>query len=215
MHDFNAGFPLPPHLQRNRDYMRQRQYSLSDLLLENRIIFFGSVGATVYEPVITDVSANIVIQQMLYLQYENRNQEIHFYINSPGGSVTATLAIYDTMQFLECPIATYCMGMAASGAAVLLAAGTKGKRFALPHAKVMIHQPWGQIGGQASDVEIHMNEIAKEKRLLNEILAHHTGRPVDQIERETERDRFFSPQEAKEFGLVDEILMKIAEEKKK
>jgi ATP-dependent Clp protease protease subunit len=194
--------------------MRQRQYSLSDLLLENRIIFFGSVGATVYEPVITDVSANIVIQQMLYLQYENRNQEIHFYINSPGGSVTATLAIYDTMQFLECPIATYCMGMAASGAAILLAAGTKGKRYVLPHAKVMIHQPWGQIGGQASDVEIQMNEILKEKRRLNEILAKHTGRPVEQIEVETERDHYFTAQEAKEFGLVDEVLTKIEPVKK-
>src|SRR5262245_35661281 len=210
--ELNAGFPL--HAQRGRDYMRQRNYTLSDLLLENRIIFFGSFGQTIYEPVITDVSANLVIQQLLYLQYENRNQEIHFYINSPGGSLTATLAIYDTMQFLECPISTYCMGMAASGAAVPLAAGTKGKRYALPHSKVMIHQPWGQIGGQASDVEIHMNEIVKEKRLLNEILAKHTGKPIDLIERETERDRFFTPQEAKEFGLVDEILAKIADEKK-
>jgi ATP-dependent Clp protease, protease subunit len=213
--ELHAGSPLPLFNQRGRDYMRQRNYTLSDLLLENRIIFFGSFGQTIYEPVITDVSANLVIQQLLYLQYENRNQEIHFYINSPGGSLSATLAIYDTMQFLECPISTYCMGMAASGAAVLLAAGAKGKRYALPHSKVMIHQPWGQIGGQASDVEIHMNEIAKEKRLLNEILAHHTGKPVEQIERETERDRFFSPQEAKEFGLVDEILVKITEEKKK
>ena len=159
MYELSAGYPVPLELQRNRDYMRQRQYSLSDLLLENRIIFFGSVGGSFYQPVIDDMSANIVIQQMLYLQYENRNQEIHFYINSPGGSVTATLAIYDTMQFLECPIATYCMGIAASGAAILLAAGTKGKRFALPHAKVMLHQPWGQIGGQASDVEIQINEV--------------------------------------------------------
>jgi len=157
MHEWPAGLPLPPHAQRNRDYMRQRQMGLSDLLLENRIIFFGSVGTTTYEPVISDPLANVTIQQLLYLQYENRNQEIHFYINSPGGSVTATLAIYDTMQFLECPIATYCMGMAASGAAILLAAGSKGKRFGLPNAKVMIHQPWGQIGGQASDVEIQMS----------------------------------------------------------
>ena len=144
---------------------------------------------------------------MLYLQYENRNQEIHFYINSPGGSVTSTLAIYDTMQFLECPIATYCMGMAASGAAILLAAGTKGKRFALPHAKVMIHQPWSQgMCGQASDVEIEMKEILKEKNRLNEILAKHTGRPLEQIEAETERNRYFTAQEAKEFGLVDDVL---------
>ena len=213
MYELSAGYPVPLELQRNRDYMRQRQYSLSDLLLENRIIFFGSVGATVYEPVITDVSANIVIQQMLYLQYENKNQEIHFYINSPGGSVTATLAIYDTMQFLECPIATYCVGMAASGAAILLAAGTKGKRYALPHSKVMLHQPWGQIGGQASDVEIQLNEVLHEKKTLAEILSRHTGRPVEQIEAETERDRYFSAQEAKEFGLVDEVLTKIEAKK--
>jgi ATP-dependent Clp protease protease subunit len=209
MHELVDGHPVEPYLQRNRDYMRQRQMGLSDLLLENRIVFFGSVGSTTYEPVISDPLANVTIQQLLYLQYENKNAEIHFYINSPGGSVTATLAIYDTMQFLECPIATYCMGMAASGAAILLAAGTKGKRFALPHAKVMIHQPWGQIGGQASDVEIQMNEILKEKRRLNEILARHTGRPMEQIEAETERDRYFSAQEAKEFGLVDEVLLKI------
>jgi ATP-dependent Clp protease protease subunit len=209
MHEWPAGVPLPPVVQRNRDYMRQRQMGLSDLLLENRIIFFGSVGSTTYEPVISDPLANVTIQQLLYLQYENRNQEIHFYINSPGGSVTATLAIYDTMQFLECPIATYCMGMAASGAAVLLAAGSKAKRFALPNAKVMIHQPWGQIGGQASDVEIQMDEILKEKHRLNEILAKHTGRPIEQIEAETERDRYFSAHEAKEFGLVDEVLTRI------
>ncbi len=213
MHDLSAGLPVPLELQRNRDYMRQRQYSLSDLLLENRIIFFGSAGSTIFEPVITDVSANIVIQQLLYLQYENRNQEIHFYINSPGGSVTATLAIYDTMQFLECPVATYCMGIAASGAAMLLTAGTKGKRFILPHAKVMIHQPWGQIGGQASDVEIQMNEILKEKQRLNELMAKHCGRTVEEVEAATERDHYFSAQEAKEFGLVDEVLTKIEPKK--
>jgi len=161
------------------------------------------------------MTANLVIQQLLYLQYENRNQDIHFYINSPGGSVTATLAIYDTMQFLECPINTYCMGICASGAAILLTAGTKGKRFALPHAKVMIHQPWSQgIGGQASDVEIEMKEILKEKRRLNEILAHHTGRSLNEIEAETERNRYFTAQEAKDFGLVDEVLAKMTSEKK-
>jgi len=152
---------------------------------------------------------------MLYLQYENRNQEIHFYINSPGGSVTATLAIYDTMQFLECPVVTYCMGIAASGAAILLASGAKGKRYALPHAKVMIHQPWSQGSfGQASDMEIEMKEILREKRLLNEILAKHTGRPMDMVEAETERDRYFTAQEAKEFGLVDDVLVKMSTEKK-
>jgi ATP-dependent Clp protease protease subunit len=201
--------------QRFREYTRQRQYGTGDILLDNRIIFFGCSGSNVYEPIINDMTANLVIQQMLYLQYENRNQEIHFYINSPGGSVTSTLAIYDTMQFLECPISTYCMGMAASGAAILLAAGTKGKRFALPHAKVMVHQPWSQgIGGQASDVEIEMKEILKEKRRLNEILAKHTGRPLEQIEAETERNRYFTAPEAKEFGLVDDVLAKIVAEKK-
>jgi ATP-dependent Clp protease protease subunit len=202
--------------QRGRDYIRQRQYTTNDILLENRIIFFGSApGGGLYEPIITDVTANIVIQQLLYLQYENRTQEIHFYINSPGGSVTSTMAIYDTMQFLECPVATYCMGLAASGAAILLAAGTKGKRYCLPHSKVMIHQPWSQgIGGQASDVEIEMKEIVKMKRLLNEILASHTGRPLEQIEAETERNRYFNAQEAKDFGLVDDVLAKISDEKK-
>lgn len=205
---FDAKVPLPYPLQaqRHRDYMRQRQMSLSDLLLENRVIFFGSAGNSFFEPVITDVSANIVIQQLLYLSYENKSQEIHFYINSPGGSVTATLAIYDTMQFLECPIATYCMGMAASGGAILLAAGTKGKRYALPNSKVMIHQPHGGIGGQISDIEIQADQIEKERKRLNEILSFHTGRPVEVIAKETERDRYFTAIEAKEFGLVDEVL---------
>jgi ATP-dependent Clp protease protease subunit len=215
MPDFTHGLPFPLHNQRYREYARQRQYTTNDILLENRIIFFGTAGGSFYEPIINDMTANVVIQQMLFLQYENRNQEIHFYINSPGGSVTSTLAIYDTMQFLECPIATYCMGMCASGAAVLLTAGTKGKRYALPHAKVMIHQPWSQgIGGQASDVEIEMKEILKEKRRLNELLAKHTGQPLEKIEAETERNRYFTATEAKEFGLVDEVLTKITEEKK-
>ncbi len=215
MSETSFGPLADPRAQRYREYTRQRQYGTGDILLDNRIIFFGCSGSSVYEPVINDMTANIVIQQMLYLQYENRNQEIHFYINSPGGSVTSTLAIYDTMQFLECPISTYCMGMAASGAAILLAAGTKGKRYALPHAKVMIHQPWSQgIGGQASDVEIEMKEILKEKRRLNEILARHTGRPIEQIEAETERNRYFTAVEAKEFVLVDDVLAKIVAEKK-
>jgi ATP-dependent Clp protease protease subunit len=196
--------------QRYREYTRQRQYGTGDILLDNRIIFFGASGSNIYEPVITDMTANLVIQQMLYLQYENSKQEIHFYINSPGGSVTATLAIYDTMQFLECPVATYCMGMAASGAAILLAAGAPGKRYSLPHAKVMIHQPWSQgIGGQASDVEIEMREILKEKKRLNQILAEHTKQPLAAIEAETERNRYFTAQEAKDFGLVDEVLSKL------
>jgi ATP-dependent Clp protease protease subunit len=211
-----AGPPLPlgPYLQRYREYARQRQMTLGDLLLENRIVFLGSSPETGGQSAITDYLANLTIQKLLYLQYENRTQEIHFYINCPGGSVSATLAIYDTMQYMECPISTYCMGLAASGAAIILAAGTKGHRFALPNSKVMIHQPWGQVGGQVSDIEIQANEILKERHRLNEILAKHTGQPLERIERETDRDRFFSAQEAKEFGLVDEVIQKIAEEKK-
>src|SRR5215471_16848326 len=215
MFELNSGVPFQPQLQRYRDYARQRQMTLGDLLLENRIVFLGSSPETGGNPAITDYLANITIQKLLYLQYENRTQEIHFYINCPGGSVTATLAIYDTMQFLDCPIATYCVGMAASGAAIILAAGTKGKRYALPHSKIMAHQPWGQVGGQVSDIEIQANEILKDRHRLNEILARHTGRPIDQIEKETERDRYFTAAEAKEFGLVDDVLMKLSEEKKK
>lgn len=222
MFDSQAGGPgpLPHFLQRTRDYQWQRNYSIGELLLENRIVFFGFFGNSYFadsygQHAISDVSANFTIQQLLLLRYQNRTQEIHFYINCPGGSVTATLAIYDTMQFLECPISTYCMGMAASGAAILLAAGTKGKRYALPHAKVMIHQPWsGNTFGQASDIEIEMNEINREKRRLNEILAKHTGRPVEQIEAETERNRYFDAAEAKEFGLVDEVLERMDDKPK-
>jgi ATP-dependent Clp protease protease subunit len=191
-------FPFLPHMQRYREYARQRQMTLSDLLLENRIIFLAGV--------INEISGIETVMKMLYLQYENRTQDIHFYISSPGGSVTATLQIYDTMQFLECPVSTYCLGLAASGGAILLAGGTKGKRFALTHSKIMVHQPWGQVGGQVSDIEIQAREILKDRARLNEILARHTGRPVAEIERETERDRYFSAQEAKEFGLVDDVL---------
>jgi ATP-dependent Clp protease, protease subunit len=204
------GAPFAPQLQRYRDYSRQRQMTLADLLLENRIIFLGSSPETGGVDHISDFMANIIIQKLLFLQYENKNQEIHMYINCPGGSVSATLAIYDTMQFLDCPMSTYCMGMAASGAAVLLAAGTKGKRHALPHAKVMIHEPWGQVQGQVSDIEITANEIIKERARLNEIMARHTGRTIDELEKATERDKYFTAAEAKEFGLVDEVLTKLA-----
>ena len=215
MYEMSAsGLPFEPRAQRFRDYSRQRQMTLGDLLLENRIVFLGSSPETGGNPAITDYLANIVIQKLLYLQYENRTQEIHFYINCPGGSVTATLAIYDTIRFLDCPIATYCMGLAASGAAIILAAGAKGKRFALPHSKIMIHQPWGQVGGQVSDIEIQANEILKDRHRLNEILAFHTGQPVEKIADATERDRYLSAIEAKEFGLVDDVLSKLADEKK-
>jgi ATP-dependent Clp protease protease subunit len=206
--------PVDPVLQRYRDYARQRQMTLSDLLLENRIIFLGSSPETGGNPVITDYLANITIQKMLFLAYENKHQEINMYINCPGGSVTATLAIYDTMQFLECPINTYCMGLAASGAALILVAGTKGKRFALPHSKIMIHQPYGQVGGQVSDIEIQATEILKDRARLDEIMARHTGQPIEVINKETERDKYFSANEAKEFGLVDEVLTRIPGEKK-
>ena len=216
MNDWNAGRGYePPVLQRYRDYARQRQMTLSDLLLENRIVFLGSSPETGGNPAITDYLANITIQKLLFLQYENKNQEINMYINCPGGSVTATLAIYDTMQFLECAVSTYCMGLAASGAAIILVSGSKGKRFALPHSKIMVHQPYGQVGGQVSDIEIQANEILKDRTRLNEILAKHTNQPIERIEKETDRDKFFTPWEAKEFGLVDEVLTKMPAEAKK
>ena len=190
--------PFEPKVQRYREYARQRQMTLSDLLLENRIIFLAGV--------INEMSGIETVMKMLYLQYENRTQDIHFYISSPGGAVTATLQIYDTMQFLECPVATYCLGLAASGGAILLAGGTKGKRYALTHSKIMVHQPWGQVGGQVSDIEIQANEILKDRARLNQILARHCGRTIEEIERETERDRYFSAEEAKAFGLVDDVL---------
>ena len=211
---FDPRFPLPAHVQRNRDYMRQRQMGIGDMLLDNRIVFLGTLGNQINDPIISDPLANATIQQLLYLQYENRTQEIHFYINSPGGSVTATLAIYDTMQFLECPISTYCVGTAASGAAILLAGGSKGKRYALPHSRIMLHQPWGQIGGQASDVDIAMKEMVRMKEALNNILSRHTGRTPQEIEAEIERDRYFSAPEAKTFGIVDEVLEKPKEKEK-
>src|SRR5213595_1721072 len=173
MFELNGGRTFEPQLQRYREYARQRQMTLGDLLLENRIIFLGSSPETGGNPAITDYLANVTIQKLLFLQYENRSQEIHFYINCPGGSVTATLAIYDTMQFLECPISTYCMGLAASGAAIILSSGTKGKRFALPNCKIMIHQPWGQVAGQVTDMEIQALEMAEMRTRLNEILGRH------------------------------------------
>jgi ATP-dependent Clp protease protease subunit len=146
--------------------------------------------------------------KLLYLQSENRRKDIHFYLNSPGGSVTATLAIYDTMQILSCPVATYCVGEAASGAAILLAGGTKGKRYALPNSRVMVHQPLGGVGGQVSDIEIQAKEILRYRDVLNGILSHHTGQPVERIAKDTDRDFFLSPEEAKAYGLVDDVLAK-------
>src|SRR5688572_27406370 len=183
-----------------QSYQRQRQLTLGDLLLENRIVFLQG-------EIFTE-RANEVVMKLLYLQSENRRKDIHFYINSPGGSVSATLAIYDTMQILSCPVATYCVGQAASGAAVLLAGGTAGKRYALPHARVMVHQPHGGVGGQISDIEIQAREILRYRDELNHILAHHTKQQVEKIAKDTDRDFFLSAAEAKEYGLVDEIIVR-------
>lgn len=183
-----------------RDYQRQRQMTLGDLLLENRVIFLQGE--------IYDGNANELVMKLLYLQSENRRKDIHFYINSPGGSVTATLAIYDTMQMISPPVATYCVGLAASGGAVLLAGGEKNKRFALKHSKVMIHQPHGGVGGQVSDIEIQANEIVRTRTALNEILAYHCGKTEEEISKASNRDYYMSAAEAKEFGLVDDILTK-------
>ena len=182
------------------DVARQRNMGIGDLLLENRIIFMDGV--------INDAVANVIVMKLLYLQSESRGQDIHLYVNSPGGSVTSTMAIYDTMQFIECEVATYCVGLAASGGAILVAGGSKGKRFALKHSKMMIHQPHGEVGGQVSDIEIQAKDILDTKKVLNELLAGHTGQPVERIEKDTERDRYMTADEAKEYGLVDDILMK-------
>jgi ATP-dependent Clp protease protease subunit len=181
-----------------REYQRQRQMTLGDLLLENRIIFLQGE--------IYDGNANELVMKLLYLQSENRRKDIHFYINSPGGSVTATLAIYDTMQAITCPVATYCVGLAASGGAVLLAGGATGKRFALPHAKVMIHQPYGGVGGQVSDIEIQAQELRKTRDVLNAIMAQHTQQSIERIGKDSDRDFYMSAQEAKDYGIVDDIL---------
>ena len=179
---------------------RQRQMTLGDLLLENRIVFLqGEIHTG---------NANELVMKLLYLQSENRKKDIHFYMNSPGGDVIATLAVYDVMQILTCPVATYCVGQAASGAAVLLAGGAKGKRYALPNSRVMIHQPHGGVGGQVSDIEIQAAEILRNRSRLNEILAHHTGKSAEQIEKDMDSDFFMTADAAKEYGIVDDITKK-------
>jgi ATP-dependent Clp protease protease subunit len=179
-------------------YQRYRQMSLDDMLLENRIVFL--IGEISYQ------RAAEVIMKMLYLDNLKRGSEISLYINSPGGSVDDTMAIYDTIRFVGSPVATYCIGRAQSGAALILAAGTKGSRFALPHAKVMLHQPWGGVSGQAADIKIQAEEILKAKKMINEIFAKHTGQPIEKIQAETERDRYMTAEEAHEYGLIDEVL---------
>ncbi len=182
----------------------ERAYDIYSRLLKDRIIFLAGG--------VDDEVANVIIAQMLFLSNEDRKAEIHFYINSPGGSVSAGLAVYDTMRFLRCDVATYCIGRAQSGGAIILASGTEGKRHILPHARVMIHQPYGGVYGQTTDVQIQAEEILKIKQQLNEILARHTGRTVEQIQEDSERDRYFSAVEAKEYGLVDEVLEQAPEE---
>jgi ATP-dependent Clp protease protease subunit len=176
----------------------ERGYDIYSRLLKDRIVFIGTP--------IDDNVANLIIAQMLYLQSEDASKDINLYINSPGGSVTAGLAIYDTIQFVKCDVTTYCVGQAASMGAVLLAAGTKGKRLALPNARIMIHQPWGGVQGQASDISIQAKEILRMRDRLNEILALHTGKAIDAIGKDTDRDFFMSAAEARDYGLVDEVV---------
>lgn len=176
----------------------ERHYDVWSRLLEDRIVFLGTP--------INDTVANFIIGQLLFLEKSDRNRDVHLYINSPGGSISAGLAIYDTMQYISCPVETVCLGSAASMGAVLLAAGSTGKRYALSHSRILIHQPWGGAQGTAADIEIQAEEILEARRILNRILAGHTGRPVEEIARDTERDNYMSAVESKEYGLIDEVL---------
>src|ERR1044071_5695056 len=176
----------------------ERGYDIYSRLLVDRIVFLGTP--------VDDTVSNVIIAQLLFLQMTDPKKDIHLYINSPGGSVTAGLAIYDTMQFLTCDVNTYCIGQAASMGAVLLAAGTKGKRYALPNARILIHQPWGGVQGQATDISIQAKEILRLKDRLNEILGKHCGRKMEDVARDTDRDRFMSADEAKDYGLVDQVV---------
>ena len=176
----------------------ERAYDIYSRLLKDRIIFIGTP--------ITDNVANVVIAQFLFLQSEDPEKDIHLYLNTPGGSITSGLAIYDTMQFVSCDVATYCIGQAASMGAILLAGGTKGKRFVLPHSRVMIHQPWGGVEGTATEVNIHTKEMLRLRKIVNEILSLHTGQPIKKIAKDTERDYFMSAEEAVKYGLSDKII---------
>ena len=179
----------------------ERAMDIYSRLLKDRIIILGTG--------VTETSANLIVAQLLYLQFEDPKADIHFYINSPGGSVTAGLAIYDTMQYISCDVATYCIGQAASMGAVLLAAGAAGKRNALPNARIMIHQPLAGMQGTATELEIHAKEVIRIKRKLNEILLHHTGQTLEQIEADTDRDNFMSSEEARDYGLIDNVLERL------
>jgi len=177
----------------------ERAYDIYSRLLKDRIVFLGTP--------INDMIANLIIAQFLFLEAEDPDQDISFYINSPGGSVTAGLAIYDTMQYIRPGVSTICIGMAASAAALLLTAGAAGKRFALPHSTIMIHQPLGGVQGQATEIEIHAREILRVRDVLNDILVRHTGQPKSKIEEDTERDRFMTPDESRTYGLIDEVIV--------
>lgn len=183
-----------------QDGRGERAFDIYSRLLRDRIVFLGVA--------IDDNVANLVVAQLLYLESEDPDKEIHFYINSPGGLVSAGLAIYDTMQYIKSPVSTYCMGQAASMAAILLAAGQKGKRYALPHSRILIHQPMGGFSGQATDVEIQAREILRLKQELNEILTQHTNQPIERIERDTDRDYYMSGEQANEYGLIDAVIQK-------
>ena len=183
----------------------ERAYDIYSRLLKDRVVFIGTP--------IDDMVANLIVAQLLFLQMEDPEKEIHIYINSPGGSITSGLAIYDTMQFLKPSVCTYCIGQAASMGAVLLAAGTKGKRYALPNSRVMIHQPWGGVQGVATDINIQAREIQNLKEKLNQILARHTGQTAPKIEKDTDRDYFMSAEEAKAYGLVDEVVVNVRDVK--
>ena len=176
----------------------ERAYDIYSRLLRDRIIFIGTP--------ITDNVANVVIAQFLFLQSEDPEKDIHLYLNTPGGAITSGLAIYDTMQFVSCDVATYCIGQAASMGAILLAGGTKGKRFVLPHSRVMIHQPWGGVEGTATEVNIHTKEMLRLRKIVNEILSLHTGQPIKKITKDTERDYFMSAEEAVKYGISDKII---------
>jgi len=179
----------------------ERSYDIYSRLLQERIIFLGEE--------VTDITANLVVAQLLYLESDDPDKDVRLYLNSPGGSVYAGMAIYDTMQYIKCDVSTICIGMAASMAAVLLAAGAKGKRFALPNSEILIHQPMGGAQGQAADIKIHAEQILKTRANLNKILAERTGQPLEKVERDTDRDHFMSAQEAKEYGLIDEIMTRL------
>lgn len=185
----------------------ERPYDIFSRLLKDRIVFIGYP--------IDDHVANLAVAQMLFLQMENKKQDISLYINSPGGSVTAGLAIYDTIQFVQCDVATYCLGQAASIAAVLLAAGTKKKRYALPHARIMLHQPWGGARGSAKDILIHAEEILRLKETLGEVLSRHTGQSKERIIADSDRDFYMSPEEAKQYNIVDEVVGSLKDTKDK